>query len=83
MLSGSAEPLVKAMRAETALPLAVGFGISTAEQVRATAAIADGVVVGSAFVRVIEQNLNSPDGAMEAALEARARDLASGLSSER
>jgi tryptophan synthase alpha subunit len=50
--------------------------------VRATAAIADGVVVGSAFVRVIEQNLNSPDGAMEAALEARARDLASGLSSE-
>lgn len=82
VLSGSAEPLVKAMRADTALPLAVGFGISTPEQVRATAAIADGVVVGSAFVRVIEQNLNSPDGAMEAALEARARDLASGLSSE-
>lgn len=79
VLSSSVEPLLKAMRKETSLPLAVGFGISTAEQVRATAKLADGVVVGSAFERVIEQHLASPNGSMEAALEARARELASGL----
>jgi tryptophan synthase alpha chain len=81
-LSGNVEPLVKALRAETGLPLAVGFGISTPEQVRATASAADGVVVGSAFVRVIEEHLNEPGAPMEAALEARARELASGLSSK-
>ncbi len=47
------------MRQVTRLPLAVGFGISTADQARAVGAIADGVVVGSAFVRVIEQNAAS------------------------
>ena len=81
-LSGNVEPLVKALRAETGLPLAVGFGISTPEQVRATASAADGVVVGSAFVGVIEEHLNEPGAPMEAALEARARELASGLSSK-
>jgi tryptophan synthase alpha chain len=79
-LSGSAEPLVKAMREKTDLPLAVGFGISTPEQVRATGALADAVVVGSAFERVIEENLGT--GSIAAALEARARGLASGLPSK-
>jgi tryptophan synthase alpha chain len=37
------------------LPVAVGFGIATPEDVRAVAAFADGVVVGSAAVRVIER----------------------------
>jgi len=55
-LSESVEPLVKSMRAATRLPLAVGFGISTPEQAREVARIADGVVVGSAFVRLIEGN---------------------------
>ena len=45
----------KAMRAVTKLPLAVGFGISTPEHVAEIGAQADGVVVGSAFVRLIEQ----------------------------
>ena len=39
------------LRAVTSLPLCVGFGISTPEQARAVAALADGVVVGSAIVR--------------------------------
>src|SRR5271156_4649459 len=56
-VSDSVAPLVSAMRRVTPLPLAVGFGISTAEQVRSVGAIADGVVVGSAFERVIEENL--------------------------
>jgi tryptophan synthase alpha chain len=38
------------VRAASALPLAVGFGISTPAQARATAQLADGVVVGSAIV---------------------------------
>ena len=41
------------------LPLAVGFGISNADQVRQVGAVADGVVVGSAIVRVVEQNAAS------------------------
>lgn len=55
-LSDSVQPLVESMRAATNLPLAVGFGISTPEQAREVARIADGVVVGSAIVRLIEQN---------------------------
>jgi len=42
------------MRAETTVPLCVGFGISTAADVRAIAKIADGAIIGSAFQQVIE-----------------------------
>jgi tryptophan synthase alpha chain len=79
-LSDSVEPLVTAMREVTQLPLAVGFGISTAEHVRAVGAVADGVVVGSAFERVIEENASSPR--LCAKVEALARELASGLLSK-
>jgi tryptophan synthase alpha chain len=79
-VSEAVVPLVNAMRRVTALPLAVGFGISTAEQVRSVAEIADGVVVGSAFVRVIEQNAASPE--LPTRLETLARELASGLPSK-
>jgi tryptophan synthase alpha chain len=79
-LSEGVAPLVESMRRVTRLPLAVGFGISTADQARAVGAIADGVAVGSAFVRVIEENAASPD--LEAKLEALARELSSGLPSK-
>jgi len=79
-VSGSVEPLVNAMRKVTSLPLAVGFGISTADHVRAVGAVADGVVVGSAIERVIEQNLAGSD--LPAQLEALARELSSGLPSK-
>lgn len=42
---------VQRVRAQTNLPLAIGFGIGTGEQAAAVAAIADGVVVGSALVK--------------------------------
>jgi tryptophan synthase alpha chain len=42
---------VATLRAATSLPICVGFGISTPAQARAVAALADGVVVGSAVVR--------------------------------
>ena len=76
-LSDSVQPLVDSVRALTDLPVAVGFGISTAAQVAQVARIADGVAVGSALVRVIEQNGQSP--ALERKLEDFARELASGL----
>lgn len=49
------------IRAHTDLPIAVGFGISTAEQARLVAASAEAVVVGSAIVNQIAQHGKSPD----------------------
>ena len=42
-------------------PVAVGFGVSTPEQVKEVSRIADGVIVGSAIVKMIEENLKHPD----------------------
>src|SRR5579862_6636592 len=75
-LSDSIAPLIERTRRVTKLPLAVGFGISTPEQARSVAAMADGVVVGSAFVRMIEQR------ATPAELEAFARSLAEAMPSK-
>src|SRR5215469_7796340 len=70
-LSESVEPLIQRMRAITSTPLAAGFGISTPPQAGAVAKMADGVVVGSAIVRLIEQDA---DG-----LERFARSLSEGM----
>ncbi|HXP83407.1 MAG TPA: tryptophan synthase subunit alpha [Bryobacteraceae bacterium] len=75
-LSDSIAPLIERMRRVTKLPLAVGFGISTPEQAGAVAAMADGVIVGSALVRMIEQHATPGE------LEAFARSLAQAMSSE-
>jgi tryptophan synthase alpha chain len=72
-LSNALLPLINSTRAISKLPLAAGFGISTPEQAGAVAKIADGVVVGSAIVRLIEQN------AGEAGLEKFARSLRNGM----
>jgi tryptophan synthase alpha chain len=47
---------VSHIRRHTKLPVAVGFGISTPEQAREVAQVADGVVVGSAIVKRISEN---------------------------
>jgi tryptophan synthase alpha chain len=52
---------VAAIKAHTSLPVAVGFGISNAEQARIVAKVADAVVVGSAIVRRIGEYGDSPD----------------------
>jgi tryptophan synthase alpha chain len=54
-VSDAAAPLIQRTRKHTSLPLAVGFGISTPQQVAAVAQLADGVVVGSAIVKTIEK----------------------------
>jgi tryptophan synthase alpha chain len=60
-LSDEAKPLVDRIKSLTGEPVALGFGISTPEQVREAAAVADAVVVGSAIVHFLEEN---PDGSL-------------------
>ena len=59
--SSEAESLVERARRFTDLPIAVGFGISTASQVEKVWQYADAAVVGSAIVSVIERNLSNPE----------------------
>ena len=60
-ISDDLESAVRMIRAETDKPLAVGFGISTPEQVRMVAKVADGVIVGSAIVSLLEQTAGQAD----------------------
>ncbi len=55
---------IRQVRKYTNKPVAVGFGISTPDQVKEVSRIADGVVVGSAIVKMIEENLKQPDMAI-------------------
>jgi tryptophan synthase alpha chain len=73
-----AEPLVRRTKAVTDLPVAVGLGVSTGDQAAELAAYADGIIVGSAFVRTL---LDLPDdrAAGLAALCALTEDLAQGV----
>jgi tryptophan synthase alpha chain len=74
-LSSAIAPLIASVRAVTDLPIAVGFGISKPEHVAELAPKVEGVVVGSAIVRIIEQNLPT----LESDLEAYARSLKAGF----
>ena len=61
-VSDEALALLARVRKHTKLPLALGFGISTPEHVKTCAAAgADGVIVGSAIVSIVERNLRNPD----------------------
>ncbi len=52
---------MKILRKICDLPVCVGFGISTAEDVSQIALFADGVVIGSAFENLIEKNMDNPE----------------------
>jgi len=54
---------IKKAKAMTAKPVCVGFGISTPAQVKAVGRVADGVIVGSAIVKKINEYQSSPDAA--------------------
>jgi len=72
-----AAPLVARTKAVTDLPVAVGLGVSNGDQAAEVARHADGVIVGSAFVRCL---LDAPDRAAGlAALVELTRDLAAGV----
>ena len=49
------DKIVKVVRENTDVPCAIGFGISTPEQAHKMANIADGVIIGSAVVKILEQ----------------------------
>jgi tryptophan synthase alpha chain len=55
------ESAVKEIKEQARQPVAVGFGISAPEQAREVGRFADGVIVGSAIVKMIEENLDHPD----------------------
>ena len=55
------EAAIGQIRKYSQKPVAVGFGISTPEQIKEVSRIADGVIVGSAIVKIIEENVNHPD----------------------
>ena len=61
--TGAVGDAVEVLRQHTSLPIAVGFGINSPDQVRQTGEIADGAVVGSAIIREVERNLDSSGGA--------------------
>ncbi len=69
---------VARIRAHASLPMVVGFGIGTRAQVAQIAAQADGVVVGSALVNCIRDNLGDR-AKIAAVVGARAADLAAGV----
>jgi tryptophan synthase alpha chain len=59
-IDASAQELASRVKAETRMPLALGFGISRPEHVRSIGRCADAAVVGSALVNVIAEYGNSP-----------------------
>ncbi|MGB8651674.1 MAG: tryptophan synthase subunit alpha [Mycobacteriales bacterium] len=71
-VSNRAEELVARTREHTDLPVCVGLGVSNGDQAAEVAAYADGVIVGSAFVRALQDG--GPD-----AVRALAEDLSAGV----
>jgi len=61
MLSKTIEQNVLRIKNLTSKPVSVGFGISTPQHAKKVASYADGVIIGSAIVKLIEQNLNKPN----------------------
>ncbi len=66
-IADSIGPKVDRIRAHTQLPIAVGFGVSNADQAKVVAAAGDGVVVGSAIVSRIAEHGSSPNLVREVA----------------
>ncbi|MEU2247661.1 tryptophan synthase subunit alpha [Streptomyces sp. NPDC019224] len=76
-VGAQAQDLVRRTRATTELPVCVGLGVSDAAQAAEVAGFADGVIVGSAFVK---RMLDAPDEAAGlAAVRSLAADLAEGV----
>lgn len=76
-VSDRAESLVARVRTATSLPVCVGLGVSTAAQAAEVASYADGVIVGSAFVRRLLDAPSAAEGV--AAVAALAAELAAGV----
>jgi len=73
-ISSGARTLVERLRGVTKLPIAVGLGVSTPEQAHEVAKYADGVIVGSAFIRLLQESSTPEEGLR------KVRELAADLS---
>lgn len=76
--AGKVATAVARIKRHTKLPVCVGFGVRTADQTRAIAEHADGVVVGSALVEAVRKGLGS-DGKPTSATVGAVTDLVRGL----
>ena len=76
-MSGNIKARVDVIQQHTDLPVVVGFGISNAGNVATVAQAADGVVVGSAIVNCIAENVGDA-GAIENALRGKMTALLEG-----
>lgn len=76
-LSSGGQDLVARVRRVTGLPVAVGLGVSTRDQARTVAGYADGVIVGSAFIKTLLEAKNEEAGLV--ALADLAEDLVAGV----
>ena len=79
-LSDEMAPMITELRKHTNKPISVGFGVSTPEQAGQVAEVADGVIVGSAIVNVIEENMDD-ELQLLTAVKQFASDLANGVKS--
>ena len=75
--SDLAEPLVRRTKAVTDLPVGVGLGVSNGDQAAEIGRFADGVIVGSAFVRTMLEGADTTAGLR--ALGTLTADLADGV----
>ena len=63
------EAKLSRIRANTHLPVAIGFGVKDAQTAKTVANLGDGVVIGSALISKIEANLDDPDRAKKEIVE--------------
>ena len=77
-LSDEIAPMLAELRKRTDKPIGVGFGVSTPEQATQVAQLADGVIVGSAIVNVIEEHIND-EAELLIAVKRFASDLAAAV----
>jgi tryptophan synthase alpha chain len=76
-VSGDASELVGRIKKVSNLPVAVGLGVSNGEQAKAVAAYADGVIVGSAFIKAVQNASNFEEGKI--AVKKLAQELREGV----
>ena len=78
MLSDEIAPMITELRKHTDKPISVGFGVSTSEQAKQVVDIADGAIVGSAIINVVEENMDD-EAKLLTAVKQFASDLAAGV----
>jgi tryptophan synthase alpha chain len=76
-VSGNARQLVARIRETSSTPVAVGLGVSNKDQAHEVASYADGVIVGSAFIRQLQESSSIHEGLEK--VEALARSLSEGV----